>query len=357
MFGGPKPAPPAVVERPRAKAPAGAGGAVAAGVVASTRETPRLPERPRPARPETSPAAPAKAEVGRDETQARQESPPPHAADPNDDEIDLPRSRAWLVLLVIAVLAIAGGALGALLAIETGPEPAEQADARPGDGAVAAVGAPAEPAEPPILPADAAPTPEESADAAALPATLAPATSPGPSKTAPPPGAADTPPPGAADTPPPGAAGGNDDDGMPPAASLAVEPRRPRAGQDTRLVAKVTPPAKLASPRFVISQKGAEPVSREATAGPGGSYAASHTFTKAGSYQVTFVAASEHGEVRAFTDAVVSAPAATRPPTTAPADGADPRRPPAGDDDDGKPPDGPAPPRLIEPWTAPVEPW
>ncbi len=296
-----------------------------------------------------------------DESDERTSGPPADFIDPNDDEIVLPRSRAWIVLVVIAILAIAGGALGALLALDPEPVGEEQAPDGGGPATIAAgLDGPSEPPAPPViadaaLPAVADASPNVAQRLTPLPPseTRRPSTSPATSTLLP-----NTPPADAPTTPPQRPATSPDDSGnMPPAVTLSLEPRRPRTGQNVRLLAKVSPASKLTSPRFVISRKGAEPTWRAAKAAAGGVYAASHTFSKAGSYQVTFVATSDQGEVRAFSDAIVSAPRRTQRPTKRPTKTPSGLRPLPTDSDDKPPDHEEGPPTLLEPWTAPVSPW
>ena len=175
---------------------------------------------------------------------------------------------------------------------------------------------------------------------------------------------------------------------MPPSATIRVTPSRLRVGARAQIVARVDPPTAVRGPRFVISRRsGGEPAWHDASpGGEPGLYHLAHAFDRAGQYQITFVASTSHGEIRAFADATVAeraegehaegAPAGGDPssavsPLAGGSSGAGPGPSPgsnADGDDEDKPPDAaprslsvppsPLPPAVPSPFSSPyAAPW
>lgn len=320
---------------------------------------------PEPA-PETPPTQVA--DSARFET-PEPEEPPPEPAPPelagDDDEVRVPRSRAWIVLVVLLICAIGGGATAALLAGRRGGGEENAPDSGVSTGPIAASVNGAEPHVAPPAAADAGistppgPPPPSVEVTAGSKATKSGhvGISPVPLKGSPPVPAPDA---GPREAPNPegdgGAATDEGEEPMPPSATLKVAPRRPAVGRRVRLAAEVAPPSSLRSPRFIIARRGEEPVTVAATPESDASYVAQHTFDRAGDYQVTFVAASDRGELRAFSAVTVAArrrSTKTREPELR--DMPDFNK---NDNPEKKPPD-PDEPSLLPPWSSsdPPPPW
>ena len=281
-----------------------------------------------------------------------------------EDEVRIPRSRAWIVLLFLLMAAIGGGAAAALYAGSRGGDTGEGVDSGvPGDHE----GATVTPTLGPQRDAGAVaaengnvPRPPSVEITAGRTSTKRAGVSTGPIENNIQPVPVGTPDAGAGGPTPkllpnpetgPATDGGVEGTSMPPSASLSLEPRRPRVGRKIRLLAKVDPPSKLARPRFVIAHAGEKTVTVEATAAADGRYSAVHTFEKTGAHQITFVASSEDGELRAFSDVTVAARSRAKriPPMKTLPDFGNPQRniPP---DPDNKPPDPNQPGLLPPPW-------
>jgi serine/threonine protein kinase len=295
-----------------------------------------------------------------------------HEDHEEEEEVHVPRSRAWIVLLVLLLLAIAGGAAAALLSGRGGarhaaPSTGAAETADPGPSAASTGGA-----------GEGSPSPEPAPDAAPVspgtPATVSPSVEitagtehtkraavgtapvePQPDRDG---GLPESVPPLSARAEA-GSAAEAESSSMPPLVALKLEPRRPVVGSKVRLVARVEPAAPLTTPRFVVSSRGEKSMTLDASAEVDGRYVASHSFEKAGSYQVSFVAEHEDGEVRAFTDIdVVPRGSGKRPPGIRPMPDFDPEHPGIPRDPEDKPPI-PGEPRLLPPWNSgdPPPPW
>jgi serine/threonine protein kinase len=280
-------------------------------------------------------------------------SSPEHSLANDDDEVRLPKSRAWIVLVVLLLLAVAGGAIAALFSGGDDEGAGPDTETAPNDPLPAIVSSNAvdQPA-PPRPAADAGVTPRAPSVEVTAGATATKSAQVGtipirPEDVVPPQDAMNKLPPALQGVEP---SPDEPQEPMPPAASLVIEPRRPTVGRNVQLMAKVSPPSPLRSPRFVITQRGGDSTTVPASPDSEGSYSAQHSFGAAGSYQINFIASSDRGDLRAFSDITVTAPRPAKRPDPGLRDVPDFQHPTAvPGDPSNKPPDSTEP-SLLPPW-------